>query len=156
MLMFQPFKKYFEISGRARRAEFWLFVLFLVLGGFILTVIDIFLGTYNYDSKIGLLSGLFSLFTIIPSITVGVRRLHDTDRSGYWVLAPIASFAVAVAVLGVGVGSGLEAGSGLEEVFLVFVSLVVLILILNLILLVFYCLGGTKGENRYGPDPKSR
>lgn len=137
MLMFQPFKKYSQLSGRARRAEFWLFEFFVIIAFFILSVIDEIQGNYRDDLGIGLLSGLFILFTIIPSITVSVRRLHDTDRSGYWVLALVVLSGVAgkmqVPVLGE-----------------------VLSLIFYLILLAFCCLDGTKGENRYGPDPKSR
>ena len=68
------FTKYADFKGRASRSEYWWFVLFIVL---------VSLGT----SMVGhLLSGLFSLATLLPSIAVATRRLHDTDRSGWWQL----------------------------------------------------------------------
>lgn len=148
MLIFQPYVKYFQLSGRARRAEFWLFWFIAV---FIFSVISVI------DDGIGLLSGLFYLFIIIPSITVSVRRLHDTDRSGYWFLLALLLGGVLGGVLGVGVLPGVVVGEEvLPEVLPVVLPLTVAWIVVDLILLVFYCLDGTKGENRYGPDPKSR
>lgn len=79
-------KKYAVFSGRAQRAEYWYFVLFYVLISLGLSMIDGFVGTYDPETSVGLLSGLFSLATLLPSIAVGVRRLHDTGRSGWWLL----------------------------------------------------------------------
>jgi uncharacterized membrane protein YhaH (DUF805 family) len=79
-------KKYAVFAGRARRKEFWFFTLFNVLIAVVLTMIDMFTGTFDEDVGLGLLSGLFALAMLIPSIAVTVRRLHDTDRSGWWYL----------------------------------------------------------------------
>ena len=79
-------KKYATFEGRARRREYWFFVLFYVLVLLLLSAVDGLTGTYNVDAGIGLLGGLYILATIIPSLAVMVRRLHDTDRSGWWVL----------------------------------------------------------------------
>ena len=76
-------KKYADFSGRARRQEFWMFVLFNCLASVALGVVDGILGTK------GGLGGLFSLAVLIPSLAVSVRRLHDTDRSGWWILVNI-------------------------------------------------------------------
>ena len=73
-------KKYAEFSGRARRKEFWMFVLFNFLMSIAVGIVDGILGTN------GALGGLYSLAVLIPSLAVAARRLHDTDRSGWWQL----------------------------------------------------------------------
>ncbi len=82
----QVLKKYADFSGRARRKEYWMFVLFNVLISVVLTIIDFMLGTYSASIGIGLLGGIYACAVLIPAIAVTVRRLHDTDRSGWWFL----------------------------------------------------------------------
>ena len=77
-------KKYAVFSGRARRKEYWMFVLFYLIFTIVLGVIDSILGIGEEGG--GLLSGLFVLAMLIPSLAVTFRRLHDTDRSGWWLL----------------------------------------------------------------------
>lgn len=84
MIFLQPLKKYAVFEGRASRKEFWLFFLFVIVFSFFLGVIDVIIGTYSEDVGLGALSGLFTLIQIIPTIAVGVRRLHDTNRKGSW------------------------------------------------------------------------
>jgi uncharacterized membrane protein YhaH (DUF805 family) len=79
-------KQYATFDGRARRKEYWFFTLFYVLVYLVLAVADNLTGTYNADAGLGLLSGLYILATLIPCLAVMVRRLHDTDRNGWWVL----------------------------------------------------------------------
>jgi uncharacterized membrane protein YhaH (DUF805 family) len=79
-------KKYATFSGRSQRSEYWYFFLFYILINIGLSFIDNVTGTLDADTGVGLLSGLFSLAVLIPSIAVGVRRLHDTSRSGWWLL----------------------------------------------------------------------
>jgi len=79
-------KKYAVFSGRARRKEYWFFALFNAIFVFALTVIDISAGLYDVFAEIGLLSGLYSLAVLLPSIAVSVRRLHDIGRTGWWLL----------------------------------------------------------------------
>ncbi len=140
-LMIQPLKKYFQFSGRARRSEFWLFQLFLIVVGIILVFFDKTVGSIDEITGNGLFSGIFVVLTLVPTISVMVRRLHDTDRSGWWLLSfiivPIVSFVLSfVPILNLGlIGTPLLA--------------------VCVILLVFFCLNGTKGENRFGPDPKA-
>ena len=73
-------KKYADFNGRARRTEYWLFVLFSMVIAMVLGVVDYVLGSP------GIVGLLFALAILIPSIAVAVRRLHDTDRSGWWLL----------------------------------------------------------------------
>jgi uncharacterized membrane protein YhaH (DUF805 family) len=94
--MLLPYRRYFEFSGRSRRMEYWMFTLFGILVNAAITVV---LGRTAYTSMgsfvwfdtrlnaVGdIVSGLFALFNLIPSLAVLVRRLHDVDRSGWWLL----------------------------------------------------------------------
>lgn len=74
------FSNYVNFTGRALRSEYWFWVLGIVIISVVLEIID--------NAVIGtpVLSSLFSLATLLPGIAVGVRRLHDTDRSGWWLL----------------------------------------------------------------------
>ena len=78
--------KYVTISGRARRAEYWWWILFIVLGSIGATVIDAVLFGVDPEEGNGLLAILFSLGTLLPTICVGGRRLHDHDMSAWWLL----------------------------------------------------------------------
>ena len=73
-------KKYAVFTGRARRKEYWMFVLFSVIVTIVLSLVEGIVGGP------GVLSGLYALAVLLPSIGVGVRRLHDTGRSGWWIL----------------------------------------------------------------------
>ena len=130
--MIQPYRRYAEFHGRSRRREFWAFTLFywlvtaVVLGGFgrPTTVTWPFGYAFTVWLPQGsggmLLVNLFALLSLIPAFAVTVRRLHDVDRSGWWLLAwfiPMFGW---------------------------------------LVLLVFLCLDGSCGRNRYGYDPKQR
>lgn len=72
-------KKYAVFSGRARRTEFWMFVLINFIVAFALGVVDVMVGT-------AVLGGIYALATIIPALAVGARRLHDIGRTGWWQL----------------------------------------------------------------------
>ena len=77
---------YTEFGGRARRKEYWFFILFNILISIAFTIIDGVTGLYSIETGVGLFSGIYSLAILVPSIAVGVRRLHDTNRSGWWLL----------------------------------------------------------------------
>ncbi len=68
------FNKYVDFSGRASRPEYWWYALFVFL-------VSLAISALSRSA-----SGLFSLITLLPSLAVGARRLHDTDRSGWWLL----------------------------------------------------------------------
>ena len=82
----EALKKYAVFSGRSRRKEYWYFVLFSVIVSLVLSAIDALLGTFSSSTNVGLLGGIYGLAIIVPSIAVSVRRLHDIDRTGWWVL----------------------------------------------------------------------
>ena len=82
-------RKYAVFSGRSRRSEYWFFVLFYFLFCIALTIVDMVAGTMSETGEIGLFSSLFALAMFIPSLAVGVRRLHDIGKSGWWLLIGI-------------------------------------------------------------------
>ncbi|MGQ0660358.1 DUF805 domain-containing protein [Sphingosinicella sp.] len=167
--MFMPLKRYAEFSGRSRRMEFWMWMLFQILLGvaFLVGIIGlagsaIIAGDTEQALAGGVgVIGIFLLWLLvllaffIPNLAVTVRRLHDTDRSGWWIMlywGPyLASIFLTPAMVGAAANDGnLEALMGVSLLF----SGVQLIG--GLVLLVFLFLDGTPGPNRFGPDPKGR
>lgn len=102
-------KKYAVFSGRARRQEYWFFVLFNFLISLALGFIDGLIGFTAEGSGLGVLGALYSLAVFIPSLAVGVRRLHDTGRSGWWLLIAFVPL-VGIIVLIVFLASNSEPG----------------------------------------------
>jgi uncharacterized membrane protein YhaH (DUF805 family) len=139
--MLMPLRRYAEFSGRSRRKEYWMYILFLVIVGVIIAVVEQVLGLTDLVAGNGPITTVFSLATLIPSIAVGVRRLHDTDRSGWWMLLPGPGYiAMIAAAVSMNLSMMMMAGA--------------LAAICGLVLLVFFLLEGTKGPNRFGDDPK--
>ena len=117
--MLMPLKRYADFSGRSRRKEYWMFLLGVIIAAVILSIVEGVLGMQGMVGGVyGPLTLLLILGIIIPGIAVQVRRFHDQDKSGWFVLLGLIPF----------VG--------------------------GLIVLVFMMLEGTKGPNRFGPDPK--
>ena len=79
-------KKYAVFAGRARRKEYWFYTLFNVIISLVLATVDKMIVSPNGEFGMGLLSIVYSLGTLIPSLAVAVRRLHDTDHSAWWLL----------------------------------------------------------------------
>jgi uncharacterized membrane protein YhaH (DUF805 family) len=79
-------RRYAVFSGRSRRKEYWFYTLFYLIGYIIVGILDFALGTTVADDEIGILGLLYALALLVPSISVTVRRLHDTNRSGWWFL----------------------------------------------------------------------
>jgi uncharacterized membrane protein YhaH (DUF805 family) len=104
-------KKYAVFNGRASRTEYWMFYFCNIAVMFLLAFIEVLLGIAN-DTDQSVLSAIYQLAVLIPTVAVGCRRMHDTNHSGWWLLVPLA----------------------------------------NLILLIRE---GTKGDNRFGPDPRN-
>jgi uncharacterized membrane protein YhaH (DUF805 family) len=114
------FQKYVVFSGRARRPEYWYWMLFYFMVTFALSIVDqIVFGVYvvGFDVAIGVLSSIASLALLLPGLAVLARRLHDTDRSAWWILLGL------------------------------------VLLVGAIILLIWICMRGTRGPNRFGPEP---
>ncbi|MGA2895167.1 MAG: DUF805 domain-containing protein [Xanthobacteraceae bacterium] len=105
------FSNYLNFKKRACRSEFWYWQLFIVLAGLVAELFD-----YGTGLRSAPFATLFGLATLIPAIAVSARRLHDTDRSGWWLLLVLVPF------FG------------------------------TLLLIVWWCMRGTTGYNRFGAD----
>lgn len=170
--MILPFKRFFDFKGRSRRKEYWMYVLFVLIVYIVLMFVDSALGlggsatgradlTGTSVGAAGALSGgwltmIFALVTLIPSIAVSVRRLHDTDRTGWWILLPMGFYlaGMVLALAGVAqVASGGSSGMATAGVGLVLSGIA---MITGILLLVWYCMPGTVGPNRFGEDPKGQ
>lgn len=136
--MLMPYRRYADFNGRSRRKEYWMFALLmlivyavlasLMLAGGLTSVFGGADAAPSFGPMFWLgavLFGVFALATFIPAIAVTVRRLHDRDLSGWWYLGVVIGGAIPM------VGPLISIG-----------------------FLVFMCLQGTPGPNRFGPDPK--
>lgn len=92
-------RKYAVFEGRSRRAEYWYFFLYNVLFGIAAAIVDILAGTYNKGLGIGLVGVIYALAVLLPSLAVAIRRLHDTNRSGWWLLIAFIPLAGAIALI---------------------------------------------------------
>ncbi len=92
-------QKYADFNGRARRSEYWYYVLFTVIVAIVADIIDRIVGTNDMFSNNGLVGTIASLALLVPSLAVGARRLHDTDRSGWWQLISLTVVGVIVLIV---------------------------------------------------------
>ncbi len=148
------FRKYFTFKGRARRSEYWYWVLFTIVAGMILSVFDLL--TFDVDlEEISPFSTVFTLITLIPGLAVSWRRLHDVNRSGWWIgggyLAIIIGL-ISAGVFGVSVGQDVNIPDTLAAIL--FIIFLLAILAWGITLLVFFCTDTKAGDNRFGEDPK--
>jgi uncharacterized membrane protein YhaH (DUF805 family) len=98
--MQQPLKKYADFSGRARRMEFWMFVVLNVAVSVVASILDGILGMSGMIAgAYGPLTLVAGLALLVPGIAVAVRRLHDQDKSGWWLLIALVPIIGALALL---------------------------------------------------------
>ena len=170
--MILPFKRYFDFKGRSRRKEYWMYTLFVILVSIALSIVDAMLGLGGSavgDTEMtgtsvgaegalsgGLLANLFALATVIPGLAVSVRRLHDLDRSGWWILLPTVPIILGAILLAVGAAQAMSgSGAGFGGAALFGMILAGVGVICSIVLLVWFCTAGTPGSNRFGDDPKA-
>ncbi|WP_446215674.1 DUF805 domain-containing protein [Micromonospora sp. IBHARD004] len=92
--------QYVGFTGRARRSEYWWFALFTVLVGLAAAILDGVLGTtLGSRGSTGVIGIIVNLALLLPTLAVGVRRLHDTDRSGWWLLIGLVPIVGAIVLL---------------------------------------------------------
>jgi uncharacterized membrane protein YhaH (DUF805 family) len=145
------FKNYFKFSGRATRAEYWWWLLFTVLAGIVLNVVNTLTGT------MGMLVFLFELATLVPSLALGSRRLHDINRTGRWLLLFWGSFPMAAIGGGILLVSFFLLDNFLILTVLGFAMAIgfgILGMIGVIVLIVWLIKQGDEGLNKYGPDPR--
>lgn len=95
----RPLEKYADFTGRASRPEYWWFYLFTIIVVLVARMIDSLIGSNFGGSGYGLLSVIAGLGLIVPSLAVGARRLHDTNRSGWWLLIGLIPFLGAIVLI---------------------------------------------------------
>ena len=146
-------RKYVTFEGRARRKEYWMFTLFIVVFVVVTMLLDILLfgATPDNPTSPRYLTTLYGLFVFLPTLTVVVRRLHDIGRSGWW-LAGYYGVAFVCTILMM-IGSVLMLGGKGSGMALTGVGFAVL-MITAVWMIVWMCFDSQAGENKYGPNPK--
>lgn len=147
-------RQYATFRGRASRPEYWWFYLFTFLVGVVGSVIDSAAGT-------NLISPLLNLALLLPSLAVGVRRLHDSNLSGWWILAPVGCALLGVVLFIAGLGAVLVQVdrpnpdvAGFAVPFIIVGAVVLLAsAVLGIVLMVR---ASTPGPNRFGPHPSGQ
>ena len=175
------FKNYANFSGRASRKEFWTFVLFNFIIGFIVGLLQflielvglpfmlafdmIFNPAIFITVPINIINFIWGLLIWIPSISISIRRLHDINRTGWWYLLPLPFNIVFIISLIIGIaffiGAEQSYSSSDADMFFAFGGVTIIVAIIfiifsvitNIVLLIFYILKGTEGNNRFGADP---
>lgn len=149
-------QNYVTFSGRARRAEFWYFMLFYLIFSIVARILDAAIG-----SQMQIIGTLLSLFLLLPSLAVSVRRLHDIGRSGKNLLWYMITYVIWIVLL---VATGLTSllamlAGNFDNAPMSFIVLLAVggigFLVWSIFFLVWFCTAGDQGENKYGPDPKA-
>ena len=89
-------RKYAVFTGRARRSEYWYFVLFNFLNSILTSMMDLTFGLYNPETGYGAINTIYAAVVLVPAIAVGVRRMHDIGKSGWFFLIPLYNIFLAV------------------------------------------------------------
>ena len=87
------YKKYADFSGRATRTQYWMFILFYMIVYIVLVTVD------SFVLGMPALSGIFSLASLIPSLSIAARRLHDMGKSGWWLLISLVPLIGVIVIL---------------------------------------------------------
>lgn len=163
--------QYVTFSGRASRPEFWWFILFVVLVQAVANAIDVTLFSTVTTVETGAgsttrvvsnapVSGLAALALLLPQLAAGWRRMHDTGRSGIFLLLPLLLSAAASLVLffGIGLASQFQHGGSLDLLFtratlLVVIPTLLVLLISPLLVIWWLTRPSQPGTNEYGPNP---
>lgn len=160
-------RKYVTFSGRASRPEYWWFILFLFLGGMVASVLDgILFGTVSVETAPGRveatsdgpISSLFSLATLLPLLAAGWRRMHDTGRSGLYLLYPlIVMVGIGTFATFIGAGEALLSGdfaAAFVGLFGIVMAVATIIAVISPLIVIWWLTRPTQPEtNQWGPPP---
>jgi uncharacterized membrane protein YhaH (DUF805 family) len=152
-------KKYAVFKGRARRKEYWMFMLINTAFIYIASMLDNGLGMINKDLARGVIGILYSLAIFVPSAAVAVRRIHDIGKSGWWVFFCYFPLFVVIPVLNkvlpLFIPSWEAAGRSMASIrIIITVALYLIALVVGILMFIMTLIDGDHGTNRYGPDPK--
>lgn len=144
------FTKYAVFSGRARRSEYWWFFALNAAVGFFFTSL-ILAQPASASQPIRVAYGLYILVMLLPNASVFVRRLHDVNRSGWSYVGALSVFFFVLVASSFALNSN---GNGVA----IFINVITLLALFGYCIAVFVwiCSDGTRGPNRYGPDPRGR
>jgi uncharacterized membrane protein YhaH (DUF805 family) len=158
------FRKYVTFSGRAKRPEYWYFILFMFLGGIIFSVFDYYLfgGTTETTATSvevtsnGPLTSIFNLAVLLPSLAVGWRRMHDTGRSGLYLFFPLIVMICVGAYLAIWGGLAQLLNGNIGAFFgglggIVGMVALALLILSPLIVFIWLLQPSQPGDNDYGP-----
>jgi uncharacterized membrane protein YhaH (DUF805 family) len=142
----------FSSNGRISRKSFWYFLVAYTAALIVAEMVDQAIGLYSAEDEIGVISGLLSLLGVWPSIAISIKRFHDRDMSGWWVLWFIMLTIILIFLLfGLPTSGSLFGDAGPSILTWLIISTAVIVQIVQFIILAF--LPGKHGENKYGPDP---
>ena len=140
-------KRYFHFQGRAPRPEFWWFFVFYIVISLAARLVDRFMKLSGIGPY-GWLYVIVGLALVIPFCSATTRRLHDIDRSGWWLLVAFVPQFLNGWRIGAAAHRGVDPSAGSMAVVFGAMSIIG-----TIILLIALCFPGTKGPNRHGPDP---
>lgn len=146
------FSKYATFSGRARRSEFWFFVLFTAIVEFACSILAVipFVGVV-----FGILYLIFALGILVPSLAVCTRRLHDAGHSGKFLIVYAVPFVIFFLMFKYLFSGGVTSLEGLGIWTILMVILGITSFVLGIILLVRCCQDSKREENKWGKCPKA-
>ena len=141
----RPITKYMDFNGRASRPEYWWYTLAVIIAAVVIGIVENIVGVDKMIGPYGPLTLIVMLGLLLPGLGVTIRRLHDTNRSGWWILIAVVPYVIVGFMMAMAMRSGSMATMGSAGL------VGILALVGGIVLLIFMVLPGTPGDNSYGP-----